>query len=64
MVSDTACLMVYVVNQRRRRYFKSGQATANKRSVVHVHLGGGVYNRQCVGSKTTCGIKMQQYKKH
>ena len=31
--------------QRRRRHFKSGQATANKRSVVYVHPGVGV----CVG---------------
>ena len=27
--------------QRRRRHFKSGQATANKRSLVHVEGGGG-----------------------
>ena len=28
--------------QRRRRHFKSGQATANKRSLMHVHgVGGG-----------------------
>ena len=26
-------------SQRRRRHFKSGQATANKRSLVHVHGG-------------------------
>ena len=31
------------------RHFKSGQATANKRSLVHVDGGGGGggYNRQC-----------------
>ena len=36
-----------VYQQRWRRHFKSGQATANKRSLVHVHRrgGGGVYNR-------------------
>ena len=49
-------------NQRRRRHFKSGQATANKRSLVHVH-GGRVYNRQCAAVKATCGIKIQLYKK-
>ena len=34
--------------QRRRRHFKSGQATATKRSLMHVNGGGGVYNRQVV----------------
>ena len=34
--------------QRRRRHFKSGQATANKRSLMHVNGDGGVYNRQVV----------------
>ena len=54
--------------QRRRQHFKSGQATADKRSLVHVHErvggggGGGVYNSKnysSVAVKTTCGIKMQ-----
>ena len=29
------------LSQRRRRHFKSGQATTNKRSLVHVYGGGG-----------------------
>ena len=32
-------------SQRRRRHFKSGQATANKRLLVNVHGGWRVYNR-------------------
>ena len=35
----TACTLT--AQQRRRRHFKCGQATANKRSLVHVHEGGG-----------------------
>ena len=37
-------MMVYAcwyAVQRRRRHFKSGQATTNKRSLVHVYGGGG-----------------------
>ena len=46
--------------QRRHQHFKSGQATANKRSLVHVHGG-----RSITGNvQATCGIKMQLYKKH
>ena len=30
-----------MATQRRHRHFKSGQATANKRSLVHVEGGGG-----------------------
>ena len=44
--------------QRRRRHLKSGQATANKRSLVHVHEGG-VHNSQCAAVKTTCRIRMR-----
>ena len=46
--------------QRRRWHFKSGQATANERSLVHVHgegEGGSVHNRQCAAVKTTYEIK-------
>ena len=33
--------------QRRRRHFKSGQATTNKRLLVHVHGGEGVQQEMC-----------------
>ena len=36
--------------QRRRRHFKSGQATANKRSLVHVEREGG-------GGSTTGNVR-------
>ena len=42
------------IHQRRRRYFKSGRATANKRSLVHV--GGGLQQAMC-GSK--CYLRIQ-----
>ena len=53
----TLQVLIFWIPQRRRRHFKSGQAIANKRSLVHVE-GGGVYNRQCAAVKATCGIKM------
>ena len=45
-VSITICCMQltkckrFVCLQRRHRHFKSGQATVNKRSLVHVERGG------------------------
>ena len=47
--------------QRRRRHFKSGQATANKITRACARGGGGwggsVHNRQCAAVKTTYEIK-------
>ena len=54
--------------QRRRRHFKSGQATGNERLFVHVHRvvgvdegvgGGGDGLQQVTAVKITCGIKMR-----
>ena len=48
--------------QRRRRHFKSGQVTTNKRSLVHVEGVGGLQQAMCSSKrlKTTCGIKMRK----
>ena len=58
-------------SQRWRQHFKSGQATANKRSLVHVHGGEGLQQAMCgiawfftrAGDEamcgSICGIKMR-----
>ena len=43
---------INIVIQRRHRHFKSGQATTNKRSLVHVEEGGGGLQQAMCGSKS------------
>ena len=40
-------ISIILQHQRRRQHFKSGQATANERSLVYVH-GGGLQQAMCV----------------
>ena len=48
-------------HQRRRQHFKSGQATGNKRSLVHVHGGGGGPTRRArLRSTTTASSGMRR----
>ena len=57
----SVCECVCVCVQRQCRHFKSGQATANKGSLVHV--GWGLYNRQCAAVKLLVeSLSMQLYK--
>ena len=48
--------------QRRRRHFKSGQATTNKRSLMHVEGVGGLQQAMYSSKrlKPTCRIKMHK----
>ena len=43
--------------QRRRRHFKSGQATAYKKSLVHVHVGGVYRQAMCSSKKQNAAIQ-------